>query len=90
MDKLSLEAFVTANPAASRCPVCVLPQAGEVNAARRADQARQGGRFRFTVPKILAWLAKEHGITTISAAQLQNHFSRRHHEEARNGGKAKG
>lgn len=56
------------------CKVCELPQAAEINAARKNLGTRLG-------PKVVRdWLISERAENIPSIPTLQKHFSEKHHE----------
>lgn len=57
-----------------RCWVCFIPEAAEINAAKRERTA--------TVTQMVGWLVADKGYATEEARRprLTNHFQARHHE----------
>lgn len=71
-----LTEFAEANPGPVRgsvCWTCHLPQARQINAAKRDRLV--------SVPQMLKWLVHDQGIpaTEARASRLYNHFQAQHH-----------
>ena len=70
-----LSEFVEENPTVRgvRCWACYIPEAGEINSAKRDKTA--------TVTQMIRWLVEKKGYSDIDARvpRLNNHFQQGHH-----------
>lgn len=72
---MALSDFVQENPTerGTRCWLCYLPEAAEINAAKRDRTA--------SVPQMIGWLVKERGYpeADVRPPRFTNHFQTKHH-----------